>query len=112
MRRAFFDPRREDAALRRAAVLLERIRQDGGGETYAELQASIDTMRRAAAAGRMVHRSAIERVTSLLARLEPLSCGRGASVGDLVRCNAIAETRELIQRLAFPRPGAAQYTLV
>ena len=113
MIRTFFDPRKEAPALRRAAALLERVREDGGGETYAELEAGIDALRRAAAAGRLVHHSALERVRVLLERLAPLSCARGANMDEIVRCNAIAETRELIRRLTHPRPAAEpRYTLV
>lgn len=107
MARTFIDPRDEAPALRRAGVLLERVRQDGGDAAFAELEASVAAMRRAAAAGRLVHRSALDRMTSMLARIAPQSCGRGASIGEIVRSNALAETRELLGRLRRSRPALA-----
>ena len=99
MIRTFLDPRDEAPALRRAAVLLERVRQDGGDAAFAELEACVAAMRRAAAAGRLVHHSALDRMTSTLARIAPQSCARGASIDEIVRSNALTETRELLGRL-------------
>jgi hypothetical protein len=104
MSQTFIDPHTEAPALRRAAVLLERVRQDGGGSEIAELEASVATMRRAAAAGRLVHHSALDRMSAVLARIAPQPCGRGTSVGEIVRCNALTETRELLLRLSRPKP--------
>lgn len=98
--RTLIDPGREAPALRRAAVLLERVRQDGGGSDIAELEAGVAAMRRAAAAGRLVHYSALDRMTAMLARIAPLPCVGGAGVGEIVRCNALTETRELLARLS------------
>ncbi|HEX6641060.1 MAG TPA: hypothetical protein VF215_08095 [Thermoanaerobaculia bacterium] len=99
MIRTFFEPRDEEPALRRAALLLERVREDGGDPDFAELETSIAIMRRAAAAGRLVHHSALDRMAATLARTAPQSCARGASIGEIVRCNALTETREILGRL-------------
>ena len=107
MVRTFLDPRDEAPALRRAAVLLERVRQDGGDTAFAELEASIAAMRRAAAAGRLVHHSALDRMSSTLARIAPQSCASGASIGEIVRANALTETRELLGRLKRSTPVLA-----
>ena len=100
MMRTFFDPRDEAPALRRAAILLERARQDGSNEHLAELEASVATMRRAATAGRLLHHSALDRMLATLSRLPVHSCGHDASIDDIIRCNALTETRELLFRLA------------
>lgn len=100
MMRTFLDPRDEAPALRRAAILLERARQDGSDENLAELEASVATMRRAATAGRLVHHSALDRMMATLLRIPPRSCGRDASTDDIIRCNALTETREVLFRLA------------
>lgn len=106
MLQTFIDPRQEGPALRRAAVLLERARQDSGDFETAELEAAIATMRRAAAAGRLVHYSALDRMAAMLVHLAPQPCGRDAGLGEIVRRNALAETRELLLRLSRPeRPG-------
>lgn len=100
--RPFIDLSNEAPALRRAAVLLERVRQDGGRRDpdLEELQAGIDAMRRAAAAGRQVHDSAIGRIEAVLARVEmPARCSHDDSVYDLLRCNALVETREIVRRV-------------
>jgi hypothetical protein len=107
MIRTFLDPRDEAPALRRAAILLERALEDGADEEFAELQAGVATLQRAAAAGRLVHHSAIDRMIATLSRLVPLSCGRGASIGQIVRCNALMEARELLDRLAASGAVAA-----
>ncbi|HEX6095895.1 MAG TPA: hypothetical protein VF432_06190 [Thermoanaerobaculia bacterium] len=107
MIRTFLDPRDEAPALRRAAVLLERVREDGGDTAFAELQASVATLRRAAAAGHLVHHSALDRMTSTLTRIAPQSSTRGASIGDIVRSNALTETRELLGRLRRSKPALA-----
>lgn len=107
MAATFIDPRNESPALRRAAVLLERVRQDGEAADcdFEALEAGIGAMRRAAAAGRLIHHSAIDRMETLLARLTPpFPCPSSASVYQLLRCNALAETRELLQRLACSEP--------
>lgn len=100
MIRTFLNPRDEAPALRRAAILLERARQDGANEDFAEMQAGVATMQRAAAAGWLVHHSAVDRMIATLSRMTPLSCGRDASIEEVVRCNALTETRELLFRLA------------
>jgi len=100
MMRTFLDPRDEAPALRRAAILLERARQDGSDENLAELEASVATMRRAAAAGRLVHHSALDRMLATLLRIPSQSCGHDASIDEVIRCNALSETRELLFRLA------------
>ena len=106
--RTFINPGDEAPALRRAAVLLERIRQDEGNPAdFAELEAGVAAMQRAAAAGRLVHHSALERMLSTLARLAPQSCARGAKISEIVRCNALTETRELLGRLARAKPAPA-----
>ena len=94
----FLDPRDEGPALRRAALLLERVRQDGGSD-IADLGAIVATMRRAAAAGRLVHHSALDQMTATLARLASQPCG-GASIGEIIRCDALTETGELLARLS------------
>lgn len=107
MGRTFLDPRDESPALRRAAALLERVRQDGGEDGFAELEAGVAAMRRAAAAGRLVHASALDRMTSTLARIAPRSCTGEASIEQIVRCNALTETRELLGRLRRSKPAPA-----
>ena len=106
MIRTFLDPRDEAAALRRAAILLERAREDGADEDFAELEASVATMQRAAAAGRLVHHSAVDRMIATLARMAPQSCSRDASIDQVIRCNALTETRELLFRLIRSRDTA------
>ena len=101
METTFIDPRDEAPALRRAALLLERVRQDGivVDSALEELGAGIASMQRAAAAGRLIHYSAIDRMEALLVRLTPpFQCRSDASVYELLRCNALAETGELLQR--------------
>lgn len=103
MARAFIDPRDEAPALRRAAALLERVREDGGARDseLTLLQDGIVEIQRAAAAGRPIRPSAIDRLTGVLARVPaPASCPRDASIEDLVRWNALAETREVLVRLS------------
>ena len=112
---SFIDPRHEGPALRRAAILLERVRQDGGGRDsdFEALRAGIGAMQRAAAAGRGVHSSAIGRMEELLARIAPPSPSRKAGVYELLRYDAFAETRELLRRLAQSpvRSGSAAYAV-
>ena len=105
MARSFIDPRDEAPALRRAAVLLERVRQDGGerDSDFEALHAGIGAMQRAAAAGRQIQSSAIGRMEALLARIIPPSCSRDGSLYELLRWNALVETRELLGRLARSR---------
>ena len=101
----YIDLRDEAPALRRAAVLLERVRQDGAehDSDFEALHAGIAAMQRAAVAGRQVHSSAIGRMEAVLVRITPLSCSRDSSIYDLLRCNALVETRELLARLARSR---------
>ena len=100
MARSLIDPRNEVRALRRAAVLLERVRQDEAARDpeLDRLQAGIGTIQRAAADGRAIDPSAIDRMMTLLARVAP-------DDHDLVRRNALGETRELLERLARPEPA-------
>lgn len=101
MARTFIDPRDEAPALRRAAILLERVRQDGGASDsgFEALQAGVDAMRRAAASGRTVHHSAIDRLAAELGRIARASDAREQSVYELLRSNALVETCELVERL-------------
>lgn len=66
--RTFIHPHDEEPALRRAAVLLERVRRDGGlrDAGFLELEAVVDAMRRAAAHSRAIHHSAIDRLASCM----------------------------------------------
>lgn len=110
MARPFIDPGDEAPALRRAAVLLERVREDGGARDseLSLLQTGIVEMQRAASDGRAIQPSAIDRLTDVLARVAPqASCPRDASIEDLVRWNALAETRELLSRLSRVRSDSA-----
>jgi len=108
MTTSFIDPRDEAPALRRAALLLERVHEDGSerDSDFETLRAGIEAMLRAAAAGRKVHDSAIGRMEVVLARIAPPSCSHDASIHDIVRCNALVETRELLWRLARSRAGS------
>lgn len=101
MARTFIDPRDEAPALRRAAILLERVRQDGGARDsdFEALQAGVDAMRRAAASGRTIHHSAIDRLATVLGRISSSSNARDRSVYELLRSNALLETCELVERL-------------
>jgi len=102
MERVFIRPRDEAPAIRRAAILLERVREDGGArESEIEsIQAGLGTMQRAAEAGRSIPVAAIDRLEAALARVSvPPDATDGANVHDLVRANAIEETRELLSRL-------------
>lgn len=101
MPRTFIDPRDEAPALRRAAILLERVRQDGGARDsdFEALQAGVDAMRRAAASGRTIHHSAIDRLATVLGRISTSSNARDRSVYELLRSNALLEACELVERL-------------
>ena len=85
-------------ALRRAAMLLERVRQDAIGRepVLEELEAGVSAIRRAVAAGHSVHSSAVERLSSLLV------CIPSAPAPDLsarVRRSVLAEVGEVLGRL-------------
>lgn len=113
VRQAFIDPAIEIQSLRRAAVLVERVRQDGAepDPRLDEIASGLRTLQRAAAAGRWVHHSAIERLRTVLANVAgPTSCAQTASVYELLRCNAIVETGELLGRLAVAEPKLAPPT--
>ena len=102
MGRVFIRPRDEAPAIRRAAILLERVREDGGvRESEIEpIQAGLGTMKRAADAGRSIPAAAIDRLEAALDRVSfPPVATDGANVHELVRANAIEETRELLSRL-------------
>ena len=105
MEAAFIDPRDETPALRRAAVLLARVREDAGGgdSSVAALQEGIGAMQRAAKAGLKVPSSAIAGMEVVLEQVVPPAPSSDGSVSDLVRCNALIETRELLARLAHGR---------
>lgn len=105
MERTFIDLREEASALRRVSVLLERLREDVGARNsdLEELQAGVDSMRRAAAAARTIHPSAIDRMATVLRRISASADARDGSVCQLVRSNALLETRELLDRLAHRR---------
>lgn len=109
MARTFIDPRDEAPALRRAAILLERVRQDGGARDsdFEALQAGVDAMRRAAASGRTIHHSAIDRLATVLGRISSSSDARDRSVPELLRSNALVETCELVERLTRLRDAPA-----
>lgn len=98
----FIDVRGEAPALRRASILLERLREDSGAmdRDIAALEAGICAMRRAVLAGQLVHSSAIERLGALLDRVAPAAADDPA---DLLRFDAIVETRELLRRLSAPQ---------
>lgn len=81
-------------------MLLERARQDGADAELVKLQASVATLRRAAVAGWLVHHSAVDRMIATVSRMAAESCGRGASIDEIIRCDALTETRELLSRLA------------
>lgn len=109
MARIFIDPRGEAPALRRAALLLERVRQDGGApdSDFEALQAGVDAMRRAAASGRTIHHSAIDRLATVLGRISTSANARDRSVYELLRSNALLETCELVERLTRLRDAPA-----
>lgn len=101
----FVDPREETPALRRAALLLERLVEDGdGAEPELEsLEAGVAAMLRFAAEGRFVPRSALMRLESIVVRLtEGPECPACTTTCEILRCNALAETRELLRRLMNP----------
>ena len=100
MRRRFVDPRDETPALRRAAILLERATEDCG-DAACELMAVLEgiaAMRDAAADGQLVDWSTVERLDAAIAPIED------DVADDLVRLNALEETRELLLRLGVHRP--------
>jgi hypothetical protein len=101
MTRVFVRPRDEAPAIRRAAILLERVREDGGArESEIEpIQAGLGTMQRAAEAGRSIPAAAVVRLEAALDRVSVPVATDGANVHDVVRANAIEETRELLSRL-------------
>lgn len=102
----FIDPRDEGPALRRAAMLLEHVREDAPAldPRLEELVAGIGTLQRAAAAGRTVHISALARLRAVLADATPVVAPpAGGRAEELVRWNTFAELRELFRRLAFTR---------
>jgi hypothetical protein len=109
MARTFIDPRDEAPALRRAAILLGRVRQDGGARDsdLETLQAGVDAMRRAAASGRTIHHSAIDRLATVLGRISSSSSERDRSVYGLLRSNALLESCELVERLTRRRDAPA-----
>jgi hypothetical protein len=99
----FIDAREEGPALRRASILLERLRQDDDArdQDIVTLEAGVCAIRRAVLAGRLVHSSAIERLEALLDRIAPVVSDDRR---DLLRYNAIVETRELLHRLTAGHP--------
>jgi len=111
MAAAFIDPRDETPALWRAAILLRRVSEDAGGADpeLQALEAGVGAMRRAAAAGRLIHHSAIERLEAVLGRVNPPAAPPiHATLCELLRWNALAEMRELLRRLGRARPAAAR----
>ncbi len=109
----FIDPRDEIPALWRAAVLLRRVSEDGGGADpdLQALEAGVSTLRRAAAAGRLIHHSAIDGLGEVLARVNlPAASPVSARLYELLRWNALTETRELLRRLDRTRPAAERTT--
>jgi hypothetical protein len=102
------DPRDEMAAIRRAAVLLERVRQDGKGRDpdVEVLLRGIATLQSAAAAGRGLQFSAIAEMKAVLARTT-LPSMRERTGYELLRWNAIVDSRELLGRLTRPRRSPA-----
>lgn len=104
---AFIDPRSEAPALRRAALLFERVRQDAAANDpeMETLEAGLTAIRRAAMGGHRVHRSAVEGMQELARRIAARGSWRlSITVEDLLRRNALAEVRALLRRLAFSSP--------
>lgn len=103
MSAAFIDPRRELPVLRRASLLLERLCEDDGcAQTELwPLMTGIDTIHRAAVDGRLVHRTAVRNLEVALAHVDvdTPSPVPGSSVHEILRRNALADARELVQRL-------------
>lgn len=98
---AVVDPRHESNALRRVALLLERLRQDGLGSDpdLALVRSGIDALRRAATDGHSVQRATVsELAANIAARVALLP--RGRSVSEIVRSSVFVETDELLRRLA------------
>lgn len=95
-------PGEEASALRRAALLLERVTEDGASAD-AEidlLRTVVGRMQRAVETGQPLLHSTIERMERMLARLASHPAGvQRTGVHELVRRNALAETRELLARM-------------
>jgi hypothetical protein len=99
---AYIDPSGEMFALRRAAVLLKRIRQDSGDADprLGALEAGVCAIQRAALAGRLIHPSAMERLNAVLGDIAvPSASAAAATVSELLVRNALAETRDILRRL-------------
>jgi hypothetical protein len=106
--RTFVDLQQEAPALRRAAVLLERVREDAApDDVEIELLVSeVMAMQRAAARGRKVHSSAIHCAEAALERFAPRVSGAPPSVRNVIRWNAVVESQELLRRLGQRTRGA------
>ena len=98
------DPRRESTALRRVALLMERLRQDGHGDPeLSALQSEVDVLSRAAAAGETVRRSRVLQLgKSLAGRGAPEGALRAqASTAELLRWSIFREMDEILRRLSL-----------
>lgn len=103
MTRRYINLREEAPALRRAEVLLERIRQDAPepDPELDALRAGIAIIHRAAANGRNVDLFTLDRMRRVLARIASVPpFSRETVTRGLVRSSALNETRELLTRLA------------
>lgn len=111
MGRVFIEPKREAPAIRRAAVLLERALEDGEERDSGIklLQDGLGTIQRAAQAGRWIPEKAIDRLEAALDRVSlPPAASDAGRAHDLVRSNALAETRELVTRLSHSSRGRSR----
>lgn len=99
--RTFVDLQNEAPALRRAAVLLERVREEATPDDVGiELLVSeVVAMQRAAARGRKVHSSAIECAEAALERFAPRVSVAPPTVRNVIRWNAVVETQEVLRRI-------------
>jgi hypothetical protein len=107
----FIDLTSELAALRRAALLLERVRRDVG--TCAELdslECGIAAMRRAAASGCLVHESAADRLLALLEPVQQSDQHCGYSADPLPIRGAVDEIRGLIARMSRFRSAGFRHS--
>ncbi len=98
---SFLAPHDAAPTLRRAALLLARVRQDGGANADLEaLEEGMARLCRSVAENRLIGRKDIDRVTGALARVYPTLASPGAeTVYDLVLQNALTATREVLGRL-------------
>jgi hypothetical protein len=95
------DATREIGSLRRAAILLERVRQDGAADLET-LSAGVSTIQRLTCSGCPIHRAAIQHLQAVLCRMAPAATPPpiGRPVGEILRWNALVETRDLLDRLS------------